>query len=323
MTANTLPERCAPASVVSALLEGPILVATDGTAQSAGAFNAAASIASRGMRRDERTATLPVHVITVASALPMLNPEMSAVLPADFQGIRRADMLAAAAEQVRYNVADAARWDIEATSGPAAPTITERAAEQDASLIVMGLGKHDLLARMFGSETALMVMQKSHVPVLAVPQNWIGIPRRVLIAVDFGSASLRAARTAMRIIAPGGTVCFAHVAPELGYPGHNEQITEIYQENLSEELDRFIAAVGVPADVTATRAALSGDPAPILLGHARANAIDMIVAGTHGLNALARLLVGSVAATLVRGAQCAVLVASAPVKAEDSPERPE
>jgi nucleotide-binding universal stress UspA family protein len=42
----------------------------------------------------------------------------------------------------------------------------------------------------------------------------------------------------------------------------------------------------------------------------------MIVAGSHGLNAIARLLVGSVASKLVRGAQCAVLVSSANGDAE-------
>lgn len=302
------PERSRANSGASELLDGPILVATDGTAQSAGAFAAAVSIASRRMARAEE---LSVHVVTVCGALPILSPEMATMLPYDLLGIRRADMLAAATEQVRYNVADATGWQVDATSGPPATAIADLAVEDDASLIVMGLGKHDLVARMFGSETALMVMQQARVPVLAVPQNWIGIPRRLLIAVDFGPASLRAARTAMRIVASGGTVCFTHVAPELGMPGHNEQITTIYKENLNEELERFIAAVGVPADVTVIRAALYGGTAPTLLEYARANAIDMIVAGTHGMNAFARMLVGSVAATLVRGAQCAVLVASA------------
>jgi nucleotide-binding universal stress UspA family protein len=236
---------------------------------------------------------------------------MATMLPNDLLGVRRADMLAAAAEQMRYNVADPSGWQVDATSGHPATAIADLAAEQNAALIVMGLGKHDLIARMFGSETALAVIQRARVPVLAVPQNWIGIPRRVLVAVDFGQASLRAARTAMRIVASGGTVCFTHVAPELGVRGHNAQITAIHEGGVNAELDRFIAAVGVPAGVTVTRAPLYGETAPALLEHARAHASDMLVAGTHGLDALTRLLVGSVAAKLVRGAQCAVLIASA------------
>jgi nucleotide-binding universal stress UspA family protein len=46
----------------------------------------------------------------------------------------------------------------------------------------------------------------------------------------------------------------------------------------------------------------------------------MIVAGTHGLNALARLFVGSVASKLVRGAQCALLVAATATGKEEGEE---
>jgi nucleotide-binding universal stress UspA family protein len=219
-------------------------------------------------------------------------------------------MLAAATEQVRYNVADPEGWQIQAASGPAAPTIADMAHEECASLIVMGLGKHDLADRMFGSETAVRVMQQARTPVLAVPQNWIGIPRRALVAVDFSPASLRAAQTAMRILAPGGSVCFAHVAPALGHPDHADQLVEIYQARLNEELDAFIAAVGVPDDVTVTRAPLYGDTPHALLEFARKENVDLIVAGTRGRNALTRFVLGSVATSIVRGAQCAVLVAS-------------
>lgn len=299
-------------------LEGPIVLATDGTAQSSGAFAAAVAIAAGGTRRSENAEKLPVRVVTVCDALPIVVPEIAPVLPHEFLEGRRSDMLSAALEQVRYNVADTSKWSVDALTGPAAPTIAEIAAESGASLIVMGLGKHDLYERVFGSETALRVMQQSQVPVLAVPQNWIGIPRTMLVAVDFGPASLRAAQTAMRILAPGGSVCFAHVAPEIGLAeSGGDDLATIYQANLDEELDRFIAAVDVPDGVTVTRIALYGDPARTLLNRARHEGVDMIVAGTHGLNALARLFVGSVASKLVRGTQCALLVAAARTDARE------
>jgi nucleotide-binding universal stress UspA family protein len=298
-------------------LEGPVILATDGKPQSSGAFAAAVAIGAGGTRRSDHAPTLPVHVLTVCDALPIVAPEVAPVLPYEFLEGRREDMLTAALEQVRYNVSDTSGWRVAAMSGAPAATITDTAEEAEASLIVMGLGKHDLYERVFGTETALKVMRHSHVPVLAVPQNWIGIPRRIVIAVDFGAASLRAARTAMRIAAPGASICFAHVAPDLGLPlDVEDDLSSIYRSNLSDEFDRFIAAVGVPDDVSVTRTALYGDPPRALLDFARAEGMDMIVAGTHGLNALAQLFVGSVASKLVRGAQCAVLVASAH-RAED------
>jgi nucleotide-binding universal stress UspA family protein len=288
-------------------LKGPILLATDGTAQSSGAFAAAVCIAG-GTSRSDRMGKLPVRVVAVCDALPIVSPGV----PNDGIEGRRADMLANALAQVRYNVADTSNWRVDVLSGLPAPTVAVAAAETKASLVVMGLGKHELLDRVFGTVTALRVMQVSSVPVLAVPQNWIGVPRNVLVAVDFGPASLRAARTAMRIIPPGGTVCFAHVASNNGLPNCDEGLAELYRNNLNEEFDRFVAAVGVPDDVTVARTRLYGDTSVALLIWASTNRADMIVTGTHGANAFARLIVGSVASQLVRGAHCAILVASAP-----------
>lgn len=318
MPATTVPTQSPAPSVPLRRLTGPIVLATDGTAQSSGAFAAAVAIAAGGTRRNEHAERLAVRVVTVCDALPIVVPEIAPVLPHEFLEGRRSDMLAAALEQVRYNVADTSKWRVDALTGPAAPTIAETAEDVGASLIVMGLGKHDLYERVFGSETALRVMRQSHVPVLAVPQSWIGIPRSLLVAADFGAASLRAARTAMRIIAPGGSACFAHVAPDIGIPERDgDDLATIYQANLDEDLDRFIDAVRVPDGVTVTRSTLYGDPARTLLNRARHRGVDMIVAGTHGLNALARLFVGSVASKLVRGTQCALLVAAAATAKEE------
>ena len=308
MSTMSLPE-CSPETTAARRrLKGPILLATDGTAQSTGAFAAAVCIAAGGTLRADRVSKLPVRVVAVCDAVPIVSPGV----PHDDVEGRRAEMLTSALAQVRYNVADTSNWRVDVLSGLPAPTIAVAAAEAKASLVVLGVGRHQILDRVFGSETALRVMRVCSVPVLAVPQNWIGVPRHVLVAVDFGPASLRAARTAMRIIPSGGVVCFAHVASNNGLPDCGEGLAELYRNNLNEEFDRFVEAVGVPDDVTVARTRLYGDTAPALLKWASTNSVDMIVTGTHGANAFTRLIVGSVASQLVRGAHCAILVASAP-----------
>lgn len=52
-----------------------------------------------------------------------------------------------------------------------------------------------------------------------------------------------------------------------------------------------------------------GDTRASLLAAARAHQADLIIVGTHGRQGLNRLLAGSVAETLVRAAECSVLVA--------------
>ena len=53
---------------------------------------------------------------------------------------------------------------------------------------------------------------------------------------------------------------------------------------------------------------LIGDPARELVRLVREEGCDLIVMGTHGRTGLRRALMGSVAAAVVRGAPCAVLV---------------
>ena len=77
-------------------LDGPIILATDGTPQSSGAFTAAVSIAAGGTRRSERAEKLEVRVVTVCDALPVVVPEIAPVLPHEFLEGRRSDMLGAA-----------------------------------------------------------------------------------------------------------------------------------------------------------------------------------------------------------------------------------
>ena len=51
-----------------------------------------------------------------------------------------------------------------------------------------------------------------------------------------------------------------------------------------------------------------GDPATAILEVARENSADLIVIGTHGRKGLLRILMGSVAESVLRGATCPVLV---------------
>ncbi len=57
---------------------------------------------------------------------------------------------------------------------------------------------------------------------------------------------------------------------------------------------------------------LRGDPSRELLGLAKASKADLIVCGTHGQGFISRMLLGSVATTLVRGSPCPLLVVPQP-----------
>jgi nucleotide-binding universal stress UspA family protein len=57
---------------------------------------------------------------------------------------------------------------------------------------------------------------------------------------------------------------------------------------------------------------LTGNPADQIIRYATDNRMDLIVMGTHGRTGLERLLMGSVAERVLRGALCSVLVVKMP-----------
>jgi hypothetical protein len=71
-------------------------------------------------------------------------------------------------------------------------------------------------------------------------------------------------------------------------------------------MTQFLAdtAAKVGSGVMVKVAATGGDPAQRILHYATTHSIDLIVLGTHGRTGVSRLLLGSVAEKVLRGARC-------------------
>jgi nucleotide-binding universal stress UspA family protein len=72
-------------------------------------------------------------------------------------------------------------------------------------------------------------------------------------------------------------------------------------------LEKFVAENLLEIDNKVTSRVLIGTPFVEIIRYAREQSIDLIVMGTHGRNALASMLLGSVAERVVRKASCPVL----------------
>ena len=77
------------------------------------------------------------------------------------------------------------------------------------------------------------------------------------------------------------------------------------REEVLREMRRVADVAGVPAD--AVLSTESGDPSSLIVGHALAMSADLLVMGTHGHRGFKRLLLGSVAESVLHEAPCAVL----------------
>jgi len=81
-------------------------------------------------------------------------------------------------------------------------------------------------------------------------------------------------------------------------------------------LQRQLAEIEATDDgLTIVRTVLVGDEAEEINRFAKENQVDLIVMGTHGRTGLSRLLMGSVAESVLREAPCPVMTIKSPMKA--------
>jgi nucleotide-binding universal stress UspA family protein len=281
---------------------GRILVATDGSEESCAATRMAAALA----RRDRST-------VFVISVLDPPWPEDSSpeelVRPGGVVAQeRRRKLVGRIEQQIRDCGVDPATWVVHTESGTPAPAIVRCAREHQIDLILLGLGSHTRADRWLGDETALRVIQSAHVPVLAVHLGSSTLPRCAVAALDFNEPSTSAARLAAELVEPTGELHLVHVShlPPQRYDFETtidaDTLDQRHEEVLAGELSRS----GGPK---VSSSVVKGDgPAQRVLQFARERGADLIACGSRSRGSLGRLVMGSVASGLVRGATCSVLV---------------
>jgi nucleotide-binding universal stress UspA family protein len=141
--------------------------------------------------------------------------------------------------------------------------------------------------------------------------------KQILFAADFSESSREAFRIACSLASEGDSnIVVVHVleaprvAEEPVYFGQQSvgyispETDAIYTESVEHKLRRFY----VPdRPVQIEYHTLGGLPAGGILSAAEENNSDLIVMGTHGRSGISRILAGSVAESVLRGAHCPVL----------------
>lgn len=265
---------------------GPILVATDGSAECDSAIVAARLLAAR--------TSASVQVVSALEPILLATLETQVVpVAADVYRQRRASQRQAIHEQLRRFLPARTEWPVTMLDGDAARVLARTVHTHHTRLLVMGRGRHGLADRLLRGETVLRLLQLGDGPVFATEPGIAALPRRVLIATDFSPYSIFAARLALAFVDPDATLYLAHVALEIG--------------RYHDQFERVREALGIDAE-RVQRVVLTGDPGRSLVDFAAISNVDLVVSGTHGYGFFNRLILGSVATQLVRGAPCSVLV---------------
>lgn len=174
------------------------------------------------------------------------------------------------------------------------------AAEKNGSdVIVMGRrGKRGLMQRMIGDATS-KVVGRARCSVLVVPEGAGMWQKRVLLATDGSRFSDAAAVAAAKI----AVLCKIPVT-----------VISIVRETFSEEraaqaddaakrVHDHLAGKGIEVDAIVLR----GNPEKLILETAAARDADLIIMGTHGRTGWERVLVGSVAESVIGESKIPVL----------------
>ena len=304
----------APLLGVRASRSSPVIVATDGYDQSNTAMVMARILAG------EKDA---LRVVSVLKTAPSVSPELPLTLTKEMETTRRREQTKIIREQAdRVWEDDDINVDLE--DGDPATRIAQYARRVNATLIVTGLGRHRVVDRLFGDETALRLIRVAGTPVYAASNAAVQAPTRIVVAADFSETSLRAARLALEVAAPNATVYLAHVAPRDAMLHEWSEFGASYKEDAGNALHKMRDGLRVPPGVVVQRILLQGDPATELLAFATSVNADLIATGSHGRGFVTRMLVGSVTTRILRCATCSVLCvphAAAMTKARVSAER--
>jgi nucleotide-binding universal stress UspA family protein len=139
----------------------------------------------------------------------------------------------------------------------------------------------------------------------------IGPMKKILVAVDGSEASLHAARMALGLAnATGAALTVAYSVPPMLIPGEVPftVVNDVVKAEVvrgKQLLDEVAKALGDPNLRTVE---LEGSPAETIAELAENEGFDLVVVGSRGRNAVARLFLGSIADRLVHICRKPVLV---------------
>jgi len=138
-------------------------------------------------------------------------------------------------------------------------------------------------------------------------------PKRIVFATDFSDASVPAFEEAVRLALEGADLLLVHAytVPSIGQPlalspGAYDDVDRELKQNAERRLDELVNEAQ-KRGARASGFVVFGDPYEAISRVAKSEGADLVVMGTHGRNAIARLVIGSVASRVIATCPCPVL----------------
>jgi universal stress protein A len=143
-------------------------------------------------------------------------------------------------------------------------------------------------------------------------------PKRILVPTDFSSFSDKALKRAVEIAEEkGSTIYLLHVIDQqvqqcaADYCIDATIVKQVEREAIKtsrELLAKQATSVTAGKKVEVVYDVQMGYPSEVIVAEQKKKKIDLIVIASHGKTGLKKLLIGSVAERVIRGAKCSVIV---------------
>jgi nucleotide-binding universal stress UspA family protein len=200
-------------------------------------------------------------------------------------------------------------WPITSVAGDPALCITEEAEAQNSELLVMGIHHHGTFEQAIGENSATRVIGRAVVPVLGVRPALSGLPRRIMVATDFGNASREAAHLAANLADPGGCVILVHASLPTPLVEEGDEGAALTQrEGIEHAFLHLAAEISEGKLIRVETVSRIGDAGGQLLAAAARMAPDLIAIASQRHHLITRLILGSVTRTLVREGSWPMLI---------------
>lgn len=278
-----------------------ILVATDGTASSHAAYTTAELIAAENRAR--------VHVLSVVEAFPSVTQMPGSIIPAP--GVERATIDALRADMVEQLLTrgQLARWSTEILVGNPATVIAEVAKEREADLIVIGAGRHGMVDRLIGEETASNLAKVLQRPFLIASPTLARLPERAVIALDLDRADRTALLRTLKLLGTPENVSVLHVTPRSESLGIDwAEFDDDYRADLAVAYGELATALETLPGIRADLVIEHGEAAREITRFAESANADLIVLGVKRRTPFAITPGAGVAMKVARSAHCSVLL---------------
>ncbi len=131
----------------------------------------------------------------------------------------------------------------------------------------------------------------------------------ILCPIDFSDASRKAVRYAHEFAVTMRAQIFLLNVVDIPIESilNNVQLDEDLEKSAQENLD-VVKNELLSEGLRVESAVKIGDPAEVIIDHTAKLDVNLIIMGSHGKKGLSRLIMGSVAETVLRNADCPVLI---------------